>query len=1037
MMRNTHTNFLIRKKIGLLLVLASCLFSVPGFAQDTRTITGTVTSADDSMPLPGVNIVVEGTGYATVTDFDGNFQLEVPGDDATLVVSYVGFLTKNVAVGSQSTFTISLETDVQSLNEVVVVGYGTVKKSDLTGAVGTIGSESLTERNITNPVESLQGLVPGVQVSNSTGRIGDGFNITIRGQNSIGGGGDPLFVVDGVPTDNIDFLNPQDIERMDILKDASSTAIYGSRGSNGVVIVTTRSGAGAKGGLTVSVESFVGVKDVARLPKLMDPQTWWDYHQSAYLATAGTDPNTGAVSAETLANAVGGNGSNEELLRRVAANQSFDWYDAVLKTGVQQNTYVNASGRAENGLGYNLGIGYQNETGNIDNEELNKYTLKLGVDHNINDKFTLGTNVTVTLIDQDQGSDVAMREAFRLNPFLDPYDLDGVTLFPQPGKLVDENGDFIINKTSTYNPLLEINNSIDNVRRWNVIGNSYFQYQATDWLSFKTSFAAGYTDTRRGRSWGALTNTGASNNNLPSARLDQSQNFNYTWDNQFNINKTFDEKHNVSLLGLYSIFSNRNENSYSASRNMPFDTSFYNIGSGEQSTYDIGSGFNKNTLRSYALRLNYSFDDKYLLTLSNRWDGSSVFPEDNRWDSFPSAAVGWNISNEDFLAESTTVSNLKLRASFGYTGNNIIDPYSSLNTLNSQTYYDYAGTVSNGFISTQIANAALRWERTREFNVGVDFGFLNDRITGSVDVYDRLSDDLLFTQDLPSETGFSNINANVASVNNSGVELALTTRNIQTEDVTWTTQFTFTKNTNELRTIYGQSEVDDIGNNLFIGESLDAIYNYKFTGIWQADEADEAAGYGMEEGQEKLLDVNNDGQYTPDGDRIILGSSNPDWTGSFFSSLRVKNFDLSTSVIVTQGVLVYSNFHSNFADTRDRGRQKLDIDWYVPANDAGLPARASNTYPQPRNEGSFWRNNGVGYYKDASFVKVKNIALGYNLGDGALEKLGFTSLRVYANVLNPFVFTDYEGYDPEWAGASLNTGRPASVTYQLGFNLKF
>ncbi|MEE3224419.1 MAG: SusC/RagA family TonB-linked outer membrane protein, partial [Bacteroidota bacterium] len=775
-MRNTHTNFLIRKKIGLLLVLASCLFSVPGFAQDTRTITGTVTSADDSMPLPGVNIVVEGTNYATVTDFDGNFQLEVPGDDATLVVSYVGFLTKNVAVGSQSTFTISLETDVQSLNEVVVVGYGTVKKSDLTGAVGTIGSESLTERNITNPVESLQGLVPGVQVSNSTGRIGDGFNITIRGQNSIGGGGDPLFVVDGVPTDNIDFLNPQDIERMDILKDASSTAIYGSRGSNGVVIVTTRSGAGAKGGLTVSVESFVGVKDVARLPKLMDPQTWWDYHQSAYLATAGTDPNTGAVSAETLANAVGGNGSNEELLRRVAANQSFDWYDAVLKTGVQQNTYVNASGRAENGLGYNLGIGYQNETGNIDNEELNKYTLKLGVDHNINDKFTLGTNVTVTLIDQDQGSDVAMREAFRLNPFLDPYDLDGVTLFPQPGKLVDENGDFIINKTSTYNPLLEINNSIDNVRRWNVIGNSYFQYQATDWLSFKTSFAAGYTDTRRGRSWGALTNTGASNNNLPSARLDQSQNFNYTWDNQFNINKTFDEKHNVSLLGLYSIFSNRNENSYSASRNMPFDTSFYNIGSGEQSTYDIGSGFNKNTLRSYALRLNYSFDDKYLLTLSNRWDGSSVFAEDNRWDSFPSAAVGWNISNEDFLAESTTVSNLKLRASFGYTGNNIIDPYSSLNTLNSQTYYDYAGTVSNGFISTQIANAALRWERTREFNVGVDFGFLNDRITGSVDVYDRLSDDLLFTQDLPSETGFSNINANVASVNNSGVELALTTR---------------------------------------------------------------------------------------------------------------------------------------------------------------------------------------------------------------------------------------------------------------------
>ncbi|MFD2825398.1 SusC/RagA family TonB-linked outer membrane protein [Leeuwenhoekiella polynyae] len=1037
MKRNTHTNFLIRNKMTLFLLLASFLISANVFSQGGRTITGTITSVDDNMPLPGVNIVVEGTSAATVTDFDGNFQLSVPGNDAVLVISYVGFLTKNVPVGSQTNFTISLETDVQSLSEVVVVGYGTVKKSDLTGAVGTIDSESLTERNITNPVESLQGLVPGVQVSNSTGRIGDGFNITIRGQNSIGGGGDPLFVVDGVPTDNIDFLNPQDIERMDILKDASSTAIYGSRGSNGVVIVTTRSGAGAKGGLTVSVESFVGVKDVARLPDLMAPQTWWDYHQSAYLATAGTDPNTGTVTAATLADAVGGGGSNSELLRRVAANESFDWYDAVLKTGVQQNTYVNASGRAENGLGYNLGIGYQNETGNIDNEELNKYTLKLGVDHKINEKFTLGTNATVTLINQDQGSDVAMREAFRLNPFLDPYDLDGVTLFPQPGKLVDENGDFIINKTSTYNPILEINNSIDNVRRWNVIGNTYFQYQPVEWLSFKTSLAAGYSHTRRGRSWGALTNTGASNNNLPSARLDQRQNFNYTWDNQFNITKTFDEKHNFNLLGLYSMFSNRNESSFSSSRNMPFDTSFYNIGSGEQSTYDLGSGFNKNTLRSYALRLNYSYDDKYLLTLSNRWDGSSVFPKENRWDSFPSAALGWNISNEDFLAESATVNNLKLRMSFGYTGNNIISPYSSLNTLDSQTYYDYAGSVSNGFVSTQIANAQLKWERTREFNVGVDFGLWRDRITGSVDVYDRLSDDLLFTQDLPSETGFSNINANVASVSNRGVELAITTRNIQTEDVTWTTSLTFTKNTNELKSIYGQSEVDDIGNNLFIGESLDAIYNYKFTGIWQADEVAEAAGYGMQEGQEKLLDVNNDGQYTPDGDRIILGSSNPDWTGSFFSSLRVKNFDLSTSVIITQGVLVYSNFHSNFADTRDRGRQKLDIDWYVPANDAGLPARASNTYPQPRNEGSFWRNNGVGYYKDASFVKVKNIALGYNLGGESLEKLGINALRVYANVLNPFVFTDYEGYDPEWAGASLNTGRPSSVTYQLGFNLKF
>ncbi|MEH6408300.1 MAG: SusC/RagA family TonB-linked outer membrane protein, partial [Leeuwenhoekiella sp.] len=399
----------LRPKIEIfyLAVLVFMMIPFAGVAQDTRTITGTIISVDDGMPLPGVNILVEGTNYATVTDFDGNFSLTVPENNATLIVSYVGFITKNIPLTSQSSFTISLETDIQSLNEVVVVGYGTVKKSDLTGSVGTVSAESLTERNITNPVESLQGLIPGVQVSNSTGRIGDGFNIQIRGQNTISGNGSPLFVVDGVPTDNIDFLNPQDIARMDILKDASSTAIYGSRGSNGVVIVTTKSGSGAKSGMEVSFESFIGLKDVARLPDMMAPQTWWQYHQSAYLPTASVDPVTGTVTAQTLMDAVSAGGENSELFRRVAANEAFDWYDAVLKTGIQQNNYLNISGKSENGLGYNLGLGYQKETGNINNESLEKYTLKMGLDHNINDKFSLGSNVTITLTDQDQGSDVA------------------------------------------------------------------------------------------------------------------------------------------------------------------------------------------------------------------------------------------------------------------------------------------------------------------------------------------------------------------------------------------------------------------------------------------------------------------------------------------------------------------------------------------------------------------------------------------------------------------------------------------------------
>jgi len=1014
------------------------LFIVPvlGFAQNLKTISGTVTSVDDQMPLPGVNIIVEGTNYATVTDFDGNFSLEAPETGTTLLISYVGFKTQTIDVDAQTDFNITLEADVAALSEVVVVGYGTVKKSDLTGAVGSVGAESLTERNITNPVEALQGNVPGVQISNTTGRIGDGFDITIRGKNSVSGNVQPLFVVDGVPTGDIDFLNPQDIARIDVLKDASSTAIYGSRGSNGVVIVTTKSGAGAKPGLNISFDSFVGIKQVARLPKLMDPQRWWSYHQSAYLPTASLDPATGTVTPETLFDAVSAGGQNSELFRRVDANESFDWYDAVLKSGIQQNNYLNVSGRSENGVGYNLGLGYQKETGNISNESLEKYTLKLGVDHKINEKFTMGANATLTMTEQNLGSDIALQEAFRLNPFLNPYGLDG-ELFPLPGKLTDADGNFIINKTSTYNPLLEIQNTTDDLRTWNIIGNTYFQYQALDWLSFKTTFSAGYESTRQGRAWGAQTNTGISNNDLPSAYLSNYENFNYTWDNQFNIDKTFNEIHSFNLLGLYSIYSNRTETSFQSSRNMPFETGFYNIGSGEQSTYNLGSNFLKQTLTSYALRLNYSLKDRYLITLSNRWDGSSLLSDANRWDSFPSAAVAWKMSEEDFLKSQTTLSNLKLRVSFGYTGNNIIDPYSTLNILDTQTYYDFGGSTANGYVASALANSKLGWEKTEELNIGLDFGFLRDRIIGSIDVYDRLSDDLLLQQQLPSETGFESISANVGSVRNSGIEVSLTTRNIQTETVNWNTTFNFTKNTNKIESIYGQDQVDDIGNNLFIGESIDALYNYQFDGIWQADEAELAASYGMEEGQAKIRDINGDGQFTPDGDRVILGSSNPDWTGSIFSTLKVKNFDLSTSIIITEGVDVFSPYHQNFTDTRDRGRQKQDINWYVPANNAGLPAQVSNSYPQPRNEGTYWINDGIGYYKDASFIKIKNIALGYNFDNNLLDKLKLKKFRIYMNVLNPFVFTDYTGYDPEWASASLAIGRPSSITYQLGFNLNF
>lgn len=1035
-------DFLMMKSknwLASFIILLTLFTGSQAFAQKGLTVKGVITDAETQAPLPGVNIVelstISGSVNGTITDYDGSYALELTADKAVLLITYIGFADKEVAVAGRSTIDVSMEPDFETLSEVVVIGYSEQKKSDVTGSVGSIGSESLTERNFTNPVEAIQGNVAGVQVSSSTGRIGDGFDITIRGKNSMSTENDPLYVVDGVPTDGIDFLNPQDISRIDILKDASSTAIYGSRGSNGVIIVTTKSGATAKPGVNFSFDSYVGIKEVARLPQMMDGEKWWLYHQSAYLATAKKDPDTGTVTEQTLHDAV--IGSNNSLLEeRANNNDTFDWYDAVLKTGIQQNHYLSASGTSGNGISYNLGLGFQNETGNIENESLDKYTFKFGLTNNISDKFSAGANFTVALTEQNMGSELAMREAFRLNPFLTPYGLDG-ELFPQPGKLVDAEGNFLINKTSTYNPLLEIANSVDDIRRWNGVGNVFIQYNPVEWLSFKSTLAGGADLSRRGKSWGAETNTGVSNRDLASAELSKTENFNYTWDNQFNINREFGDDHTISFLGLQSIFYSSTESSFSSSRYMPFNTSFYNIGSGDQGTYALRSGFSRQTLSSYAVRLNYSFKNRYLLTLSNRWDGSSLLSEDNRWDSFPSGAVAWKISEEAFMSDQEVVTDLKLRVSYGFTGNNIIAPYSTQNGLDLQTYYDFNGVNANGWLSSALANKALGWEKTEELNIGLDFGLLRNRVIGSVDVYDRLSDELLLEQQLPRESGWETIRANVGSVSNKGVEIALTTVNVRSQKVSWETTFTFTKNTNEIRSIYGQDEADDVGNSLFIGESIDAHYNYKFIGIWQADEATEAEEYGQKEGQEKLLDVNGDGQYDPDDDRVILGSSNPDWSGSLFSRLTVGNFDLSASVITNQGIFVYSPFHENFTDTRDRGRQKLDIEWYIPANDAGLPTQFSNSYPQPRNEGSYWRNDGVGYYRDASFVKVKNIALGYTLSSGLTDKLGLQSCRIYTNVLNPFVFTDYDGYDPEWAAADFNVGRVSSITYQFGVSVKF
>ncbi|MFD1604672.1 SusC/RagA family TonB-linked outer membrane protein [Flavobacterium artemisiae] len=1013
-------------------------------AQST-TIEGKITDAA-GLSLPGVNINEKGTKNGTSTDFEGSFKINVNNPKAVLVISYLGFQTQEISVAGKSKINVSLAEQSNALTEVVVVGYGSVKKTDLTGSVSTISAVTITERNTINPLEAIQGSTPGVQISSSSGRAGDGFKVVIRGNNSLIAdssnpsqvGSSPLYVVDGVPMDGIDFLNPQDIARMDVLKDASSAAIYGSRGSNGVIIVTTKSGTSAKAGISVTFDTSYGNKSATRLPKMMTGEEWWKFHQVAYMSA--TPQTQTPAQLATLA----GNQS-PLLVSRANSGYNFDWYDAVLKSGMTENNYLNISGRSESGMSYNLGFGIQSDRGLIDNDSTDKYSFKLGLNHKINDKFSTGVNVTIARLDNQLGSDLAMQDAFRLSPLMSPWAIDAAgnekvgTLFFLPGKLTYPDGSWAINKTSTVNPLMEIDNSSQTEKTWQTVGNAYFQYQALKWLSFKTTFAAGVMDTKNSKAYTAQTNAGVTLVGKNSATLENFNNFNYTWDNQIDIKHTFNQSHDFSLLLLQSLYSNTDEFSSLYSNNQPFDVGTDNMGSGVQTSYVVKSSFAKNTLNSYAVRLNYAFKDKYLVTASTRWDGSSVLSKGNKWQSFPSLALGWKLSKESFLENSSVVSDLKLRASIGYTGNDNVAPYTSQALLNQQTFYAAGANVVSGWQSENLANPDLTWEKTREYNLGLDFGFLKNRISGSVDVYDRLSEDLIYKQQLPAETGWKNTFANVGSVSNKGVEVLLTTKNIKSRLVTWETTFTFTKNVNKLESIYNQDKVSDIGNKLILGAPLNPNYNYVYDGVWQESEAAAAASYGMAPGQARPKDLNGDGKFNQD-DRTVIGNPNPEWQGSFYSKLNVGQFDFNFSVITSQGQTVLSTFHQNFADVSDRGRQKLAMDYFIPTNGTGIEANANNTNPRPgpvaTGAGAYWTSL-FGYYRDASYVKIKNISLGYTLNSELLKKLKISNFRIYVNVLDPFVFTKFDGYDPEWAASPFGVNRPASVTTQLGLSVKF
>ena len=1082
-------------RLALTLILSLFVGTV-----SAQTVSGNVVDETGEAVI-GATVMEKGTKNATVTDFDGNFTINM-GDSKVLVISYIGMQTQEINVAGKSSVNVVLKEDATTLQDVVVVGYGTMKKTDLTGSVSSVNTEQLNAKGAPSVLGNLQGSNPGVNITQSSGR-GGSYNIEIRGKSSINSSTTPLYVVDGVMCDDIDWLNPQDIERIDILKDASSTAIYGSRATAGVVMVTTKGGTTVKRDQkpTISYDGYYGWSKKVRMPDFMDGQEFYQYRFFKFQSYAGNLATTETAMSSHPVYQIGGSILEQCLLREnvgsgnykmkemLASGNTYDWPDMVTQNGSQQNHYLAVSGGGEN-INYHFGVGYNQEKGIYKGDDQNRINFKGSVDAKINSVISAGFSVNGARTRQEYANDAAIQHAYRMNPYMTPYNSEGV-LNEKPGNYQ------ALGTTSSYqfsdqaNPLLVMQSTSKQRETWRVLGNFYLKFDIIKGLDFKTTFSPSYTNYREGYFEGYKNpDTGNfydSSLTTNATNLTNNRSFSWTWDNIINYNTTIADDHSLGLMALFSSQASNTEKSYWAATEVMDGTDWWNMGTGTYNADDSYTSYTENSMISYAFRLNYSYKSRYLLTATVRRDGSSKFTKDNRWGTFPSVALAWRASEEAFLQKVNWLSNLKLRLSYGVTGNNDgIGNYATQQSVSGPVFYPFGPDYLNGFYPSSIVNKDLKWETSTEYNAGIDFGFFGGRINGSVDVYQKTSKDLLYSVALPLESGGGTMVTNIGSVRNTGVEVALTTVNVETKDWHWETTFTFAANKNKVREINGTGDrVLSSGittGSLFVGSSVNNTYAYEWGGVVTdrdmtvpnnaaATNAGLTPGstmkeydyyykvYGLTEGQPYVIDQNGDGNIDQD-DRVIK-SMDPKWTGSFTSNLTWKNWDFSFSLYAKVGYKVYSSFlTSDILGLNDRGRQKLAMDWYIPAgtlldcdgvNEDGTyinPKYQEVThyggYPFPNNGGS---NSGVGrqadYWNvakgisDASFLKVKNITLGYTFEKNFLNKFGCKHLRLYATVTNPFVITSYKGFDPEWAGAGVKQDGPSTINYQVGASIKF
>ena len=992
------------------------------FAQaQGRAISGKVFDTSGS-PLPGVSVTVKGTSQGAITDAAGKFSTQA-ANNTTLVFSYIGYKAVEINVGNKNVIDATLEEDAAALSEVVVIGYGTQKKSQLTGAISQVSAKQINEMPITNLGQAMQGRVAGVDVSQSGSKPGTVPKILIRGRRSFNAGNDPLYVVDGIPLSaGFEDLNPSDVQSMEILKDATATAIYGARGANGVVLITTKRG-GNKGKTTVSYDTYGGVTQALDKIQLFSGAEFAEYIRES---------RRGIVSGSTYKDANGvpvPSGKSDVFadsklfeaveLDGIANNRTTDYQDMILRQGFQQNHSIGVQGGNDKTQFYISG-GYFQDKGISAGLNFTRTSLRVNLDHNINSRLKVGISSYMMY---------SVRNGENLNPY-------GSTLTQNPlGKALDDNGNIIFAPTNDAlltNPLSEIvpGAQVDARKKYRILNSIYAQVKIIEGLTYRVNFGPDFTNQRYGRFVGSLTNDRKGGD--ATAISQSSFGFNYTLENILNYNKTFGGKHNLGVTALHSIQRDNFEGNNISVQGVPAETQqFYNVGNASI-VLGVGSFLSQWTINSYMARINYDYNDKYLLTFTLRRDGSSRFGENTKYGNFPGVAFGWNLKNEAFLKEISWIDLLKLRASYGSVGNQGVAPYQTQGQL-ARTAYAWNTTAAYGYRPNTIGNPDLRWESSATKNIGLDFSFLSGRVQGSLEVYETNTTDLLLSDQLPASIGFSAVTRNVGETRNRGIELGITTYNVNTKGgFKWTTDLIFTKNTEAIISLYN-GKVDDLGNRWFIGKPLSEFYDYKKDGIWQANEADLAKSYGSRVGQIKVSDINGDGKITAD-DRTFLGSDIPDWSGGITNRFNFKGFDLSFFLYARIGQTILSGFHQN--NNALAGRyQQIKVDYWTPNN-------PTNEFPQPNKDQEFPVFNTTLIYFDGSFVKLRNINFGYTFSPKIAKKMGMETLRLFSSIQQPKIWstyrTKYNGVDPETSGTAVNSGvTPATKVITVGLNVKF